>query len=75
MKFSAIILAGGEARRLGTFKPLVKLAGEPLICYVINCLKEIASQLVIVVKCEEQKRLIQRAVSYTHLTLPTILLV
>jgi len=56
LKFSAIILAGGRAKRLGTFKPMVMLNNKPLISYVINCLLKIADQLIIVIKNDIQMK-------------------
>ena len=39
MKFSAVILAGGESKRMGRDKAWVELAGEPLIARQIGILK------------------------------------
>jgi molybdopterin-guanine dinucleotide biosynthesis protein A len=52
---SAVILAGGFARRFGSDKGLVVLAGEPLIVHVIDRVSKVVDEVLVVVSSEEQK--------------------
>ena len=61
-QIDAILLAAGASKRLGEPKALVDIHGESLIKLIIRKLKQNDLRIII-------------AVSYTHLTLPTILLV
>ncbi len=55
MERSAIILAGGFSKRLGQDKGLVKLAGKPLILYVLEKVREVVDETIVVVSSENQK--------------------
>ena len=46
----AIVLAGGPARRMGRAKPLIKVAGVPLVVRVVQAAREAAAELVVVTK-------------------------
>lgn len=50
---SAIILAGGESRRMGTNKALLALDGQPLIARVAARLQPLAADLVVVTNTPE----------------------
>ena len=59
---SVIILAGGQGKRLGMFKPLIKLGNRTLIEWILLELKNctnLAHQVIISVKNEEQENLIK----------------
>jgi molybdopterin-guanine dinucleotide biosynthesis protein A len=45
---SAIILAGGQSRRMGTPKAMLMLAGHPLLEWVVLRLRPLAADLIIV---------------------------
>lgn len=45
---TGIILAGGESRRMGTFKPLVGYRGKPLISWVFEALQPVCSRIIII---------------------------
>jgi molybdopterin-guanine dinucleotide biosynthesis protein A len=45
---TGIILAGGESRRMGTFKPMVQYRGKPLINWVFDALQPLCSEMIIV---------------------------
>jgi molybdopterin-guanine dinucleotide biosynthesis protein A len=45
---TGIILAGGESRRMGTFKPLVEYKGKPLIRWIYDALAPICSEIIII---------------------------
>lgn len=48
MKITGIILAGGRSSRMGEDKGLVLLNKLPMISYVINALKEITDEIIII---------------------------
>jgi len=52
---SIVILAGGKSERLGREKGLVALAGKPLILHVLERIKDIAKETIVVVSSEMQK--------------------
>jgi len=60
VEVSCIILAGGKSSRVGRDKAFLLLNNQPLICYVFNIMKKIFSDIVIVVKNEEQKRKMEK---------------
>lgn len=47
MKLSIVIQAGGESRRMGTNKALVKFKGKPLILRAVERLKPLADELLV----------------------------
>lgn len=47
---TGIILAGGYSRRLGTVKALMYLNGKPMIVHVVERLKPLVDELIVVVK-------------------------
>jgi len=46
----AIVLAGGPSRRMGRAKPLIKVAGVPLVVRVVHAAREAAAEVVVVTK-------------------------
>ena len=48
MKIGAIILAGGKSSRMGTDKGLLLLNGKPMIETIINTLKQITTDIIII---------------------------
>ena len=50
---SAIILAGGESRRMGFNKALLPLDGQPLIARTAACLRLLADDLIVVTNTPE----------------------
>lgn len=57
---TSIILAGGKSKRFGQPKFNVKLKSKPLILYVMKKIYSISSEIIISVKFEWQKGLIER---------------
>jgi molybdopterin-guanine dinucleotide biosynthesis protein A len=53
---SAVILAGGFSSRFGSDKGLVFLKNKPLICHVIEKVKPIVNEVLVVVNSEEQQK-------------------
>ncbi len=53
----AIVLAGGPSRRMGRAKPLIKVAGVPLVVRVVHAAREAAAELVVVTKTTQAKSL------------------
>jgi len=51
---SAIILAGGESRRFGEDKGTVNLAGKPLINWVVDSVRQMVNEIVVVTCCRER---------------------
>ncbi|MEM2428359.1 MAG: NTP transferase domain-containing protein, partial [Candidatus Bathyarchaeia archaeon] len=47
---TGIILAGGYSRRFGTVKALIPLNGKPMIVHVVERLKPLVDELIVVVK-------------------------
>ena len=62
MENSIIILAGGRSKRLGREKGLVALAGKPLILHVLERIKNIAKEIIVVVSSEIQKENFEKVV-------------
>ncbi len=55
MKVGAIILAGGKSSRMGTDKGLLELNGRPMIVYLIETLKNITDEIIIISNQDEYK--------------------
>jgi len=49
---TGIILAGGDSKRIGTDKGLIDLDGKPLIGYVIESLRPVVDEIIVVVGSE-----------------------
>ena len=77
-KVLGVILAGGQARRMGgADKPLTEISGKPLLQYVVERLSPQLTHLLLNANGNAERYSqfnlpVQEAVSYTHLTLPTI---
>ncbi|OFY96881.1 MAG: hypothetical protein A3K10_07320 [Bacteroidetes bacterium RIFCSPLOWO2_12_FULL_31_6] len=48
MKIGAIILAGGKSSRMGTDKGLLLLNGKSMVAYVLDTLKQITDDIIII---------------------------
>jgi molybdopterin-guanine dinucleotide biosynthesis protein A len=59
---SCIILAGGRSRRFKKDKALLILNGRPLINHVLRIMKKFFSDIIIVVKNEEQREKIKKII-------------
>jgi molybdopterin-guanine dinucleotide biosynthesis protein A len=51
LPFSAILLAGGDSKRIGTNKAFLQLKGEPLIDIIFKKLEQLFSEVIIVSDC------------------------
>ena len=51
---TGIILAGGDSKRIGTDKGLIDLNGRPLISYVIESLRPVVDEIIVVVGTDER---------------------
>jgi len=60
---SAIVVAGGVSKRFGQNKALVKLAGKPLVSYVVDKAISVVDDVTVVVNSETQKKKIAEAVN------------
>ena len=56
-KLSGIILAGGSSRRLGFDKGLKKIAGKPIVRYVIEAISNEVNEIICVVESEERRQM------------------
>lgn len=65
---AAVILAGGRSSRLGTFKPIVKLAGRPLISYAIE-IAVFTSKPYVLVSSHEQSEMIRGVIGERRATI------
>ncbi len=45
---SAVVLAGGQSRRMGSDKALIEFRGKPVIAHVIDTLRELTGDVVVV---------------------------
>lgn len=57
MQVGAIILAGGKSSRMGVDKGLMLLNEKPMVQHVIDAVKLVAAELIIVANNEEYKQL------------------
>lgn len=60
---SAVVLAGGEGRRMGAEKASVMLCGRPLIEHVIERIFDAVDEVIVVVRDDSQARRLEGAVS------------
>lgn len=59
---SAIILAGGGSTRFGQNKGLIKLIEKPLILHVLDKISSVITDVVVVVKSKEQKKIFKEVI-------------
>ncbi len=52
---TAIILAGGESKRIKQYKPLVKLCGKPLIKHILDKIINHVDKIIISIRHEEHR--------------------
>lgn len=52
---TAIILAGGESRRIKQYKPLIRLCGKPLIMHVLEKINGYVDKTIISIREEKHK--------------------
>jgi len=50
---TAIVLAGGESSRFGSNKALQVLAGDPLVCHVVEHLSHVIDEILIIIGWDE----------------------
>lgn len=62
MDVSCLILAGGKSNRLKEDKAFLLLNEKPLVTHVFNVMKEIFSDIVIVVKNTRQRKKLERII-------------
>lgn len=62
MSRSAVVLAGGLSSRFGQDKGLLRLAGKPLVRHVLDALKSVVDERVVVVSSEARTRSYESAV-------------
>ncbi|MCQ8903088.1 MAG: molybdenum cofactor guanylyltransferase [Methanothrix sp.] len=60
---SAVVLAGGEGRRMGAEKTSVMLYGRPLIEHVIERIFDTVDEVIVVVRDDAQARRLEGAIS------------
>lgn len=60
MKFSIVILAGGQAKRLGVDKALIALKGKPLIERTVENVYAKSEDILIVTKSEKRAKNIEQ---------------
>lgn len=69
---TGIILAGGESKRIGTDKGLIDLNGNPLIRYVIESLRSVVDEIIVVVGSEERIQHYRNAVEDDVMVVPDL---
>ena len=60
---SAVILAGGNSRRLGAEKSLLEFERKPLICWTAERLSRAADEIVVVARDEAHAERLERIIS------------
>ena len=63
MSSSAVILAGGCSNRLGRDKGLLRLANKPLVSHVLDAVKSIVNEKIVVVSSRVQKENYARVIN------------
>ena len=56
---SAIILSGGQSSRFYTNKSIAMLLGKPLISHVVDRIRPVVDEVLVVVASEEQKKVLE----------------
>ena len=69
---TGIILAGGESKRIGTDKGLIDLNGKPLIRYVVESLRPIVDEIIVVVGSKERIQHYRNAVEDDVMVVPDL---
>jgi molybdopterin-guanine dinucleotide biosynthesis protein A len=59
---SAIVLAGGSSRRFGEDKGVVKLGGKPLLGHVVDAVRSVADEVIVVTNSVERVARYERLV-------------
>jgi molybdopterin-guanine dinucleotide biosynthesis protein A len=54
LMISAVVLAGGNSKRFGKDKALLKLGGKPLILHVLDNITEVTEETIVVVGSQSQ---------------------
>lgn len=62
---SAVILAGGESRRLGAEKSLLEFESRPLICWTVEKLSRTADEVVVVARSKAHAERLENIISDT----------
>ena len=60
---SAVILAGGNSRRLGAEKSLLEFERKPLICWTVEKLSRAADEMVVVARSEAHAERLEKIIS------------
>ena len=63
MDRTAIILAGGLSKRLGTHKGLIQLLGKPLIVHVLEKVQGLVEEVLVIVKSKAQKTILYEVIN------------
>ncbi|MEM2096590.1 MAG: molybdenum cofactor guanylyltransferase [Methanothrix sp.] len=66
---SAVILAGGEGRRMGAEKASVMLCGRPLIWHVIERIFDAVDEVIVVLRDDAQARRLEGVISRCRVTI------
>ena len=64
MDRSAIILVGGSSSRFGEDKDVLKLDNKPLLNHVVDAVKGIVSEVIVVTSSKERANLYSKMVSF-----------
>lgn len=72
MQRSAIILAGGSSTRIQHDKGLLPLANKPLVKYVLDGVRDLVEETIVVVSSESQERVYMQAIgAHTKIVVDT----
>ena len=69
---SAVILAGGSSRRLGTDKSLLEFDGKPLICWAVEKMLLAADEVIVVARSKDHAEMLQEKISEAVFTWDSI---